>query len=219
MTTPELRILLEDNHLLAVDKIAGVLTMGDSTGDRTMVDLASDYLRIKYNKPGNVFVGVVHRLDRPVSGALLFARTSKAASRLSDQFRRGAAKKIYHAIVTGNVKQQSGTLTDSLLKDRNTNVVSVVDRDHPHGKLSTLKYEVTGQDQRGTHLRIEPLTGRSHQIRVQLAAREMPIRGDAKYGSQVKLNGRISLHAVSLEFEHPTRKERVRIESPVPDNL
>ncbi len=213
MNNVEPTVLYEDNHLLALLKPAGMLTMGDDTGDVTMVDVAREYLKEKYNKPGNVFVGVVHRLDRPVSGVLLFARTSKAASRLSDQFRRGAVRKLYHAVVEGQPKNAEGTLVDWLLKDRQENLVACVSEDTPGAQKSILNYKVTSRESGRVQLEIEPLTGRSHQIRVQLAAMGTPIVGDAKYGSTVRKGGRISLHAKSLEFDHPTTKERITIQA------
>lgn len=219
MNNSSCRVLYEDNHLLAMLKPAGVLTMGDDTDDLTMVNIAADYLKHKYNKPGNVFVGVVHRLDRPVSGVLLFARTSKAASRLSDQFRRGSVKKIYRAVVTGRVPKPEDTLTDWLHKDREQNVVSVVGSGVPKAQKSILTYKVLKQVSNGIHLQIEPLTGRSHQIRVQLASRQMPINGDVKYGSSVRQGGRISLHAESLQFDHPTTKQQVVVTAEVPADL
>ena len=219
MTDSQPTILYEDNHLLALLKPAGMLTMGDDTGDETMVDVAREYLRVKYNKPGNVFVGVVHRLDRPVSGVLLFARTSKAAARLSDQFRRGVVKKLYHAVVEGSPPDAAGTLVDWLLKDRQQNLVACVSENTPGGQKSILNYRVTSRESGRTHLEIEPLTGRSHQIRVQLASAGAPIIGDVKYGSRVKKGGRILLHAKSLEFDHPTKKDRVRIEAETDGDL
>ena len=211
MTEP-LRVLYEDNHLLAVEKPAGMLTMGDETGDRTVVDLARDYLREKYNKPGNVYVGVVHRLDRPVSGVLLLARTSKAAGRLSNQFRAGTVQKTYHAIVEKAPDDPEATLTDWLLKDSATNTVRCVTSKTDRAKKAVLNYRLLGNEEFGTRLEIRPLTGRSHQIRVQLSSREMPIVGDVKYGAAQGLGHRIFLHAVALELEHPVRKEPLRIE-------
>ena len=212
-------VLYEDNHLLAVYKPAGALTMGDDTGDPSMVDAAADYLRMKYNKPGNVYVGVVHRLDRPVSGVLLLARTSKASSRLSDQFRRRTVRKTYRAIVESMPRLRQAELTDWLKKDRGQNLVSVVSADTPGAQESRLRYEVLAGQERSVQLKIEPLTGRSHQIRVQLASRGMPILGDVKYGSKHRQGGRISLHAEALEFEHPTKKERLTVTAPVPIDL
>ena len=211
MTGP-LEVLYEDNHLLAVMKQSGVLTMGDDTGDTTMVDLARDYLKVRYNKPGNVFVGVVHRLDRPVSGVLLFARTSKAASRLSDQFRRGVVQKVYRAIVDGVPAEKSGEYVDWLLKDRDSNIVSSVPQTTPGAKHSVLKYQVLANRSGSSLVSIQPQTGRSHQIRVQFASRGCPIEGDAKYGSTKPGGGSILLHAQQLSLEHPTKKEPVTIE-------
>lgn len=215
MTNNFPEILYEDNHLLAVLKSAGVLTMGDDTGDETMADIAREYLRVRYNKPGNVFLGVVHRLDRPVSGVLLFARTSKAASRLSDQFRKGSVRKLYHAVVDGPVREPEATLTDWLIKDSDSNFVRNVSKSTPGAKESILKYRVLSSDGAQTHLEVEPLTGRSHQIRVQLASRGMPVIGDVKYGSNTELGHEILLHAKSLEFDHPTKKNRVNVTAPV----
>ena len=217
MTVPEAEVLYQDNHLLALNKPSGMLTMGDDTGDVTMVDVAREYLRIKYRKPGNVFVGVVHRLDRPVSGVLLFARTSKAASRLSDQFRRNAVHKTYRAVVAGSVGEDAAELTDWLLKNRQSNIVSVVPKGTHGAQMCSLRYRVVRVQGHLLHLDVEPLTGRSHQIRVQLASQGLPIVGDVKYGSAIRRGGRISLHAGCLEFRHPTTKHPLRIvaESPL----
>ncbi|MEZ6121560.1 MAG: RluA family pseudouridine synthase [Planctomycetaceae bacterium] len=219
MQIPEADVLYEDNHLLAFNKPAGILSMGDDTGDVTMVEIAADYLRRKYNKPGNVFVGVVHRLDRPVSGVLLFARTSKAASRLSDQFRRDVVKKTYRAVVSGSTSARHAELVDWLLKNHQTNVVSVVREGTPGAQRCVLKYTVVKREQNRLHLDVEPITGRSHQIRVQLANRKLPIIGDVKYGSPQRQPGRIALHARELTIQHPTTREPLRIECPVPDDL
>ena len=209
-----LLVLLEDNHCLAVLKPAGMLTMGDRTDDLSVVDLAREYLRRKYDKPGKVFVGVVHRLDRPVSGVLLLARTSKAAARLSEQFRKHSVRKVYQCVVEGRPKQRAGEFVDWLAKDEATNVSRVVGQGADSGKESRLRYRCL-QSQAGLSLlEIELLTGRSHQIRVQLASRGMSICGDVKYGSRMKLDGWLALHAASLTFEHPTRGESITVTAP-----
>jgi 23S rRNA pseudouridine1911/1915/1917 synthase len=211
-----LDVLFEDNHCLAVDKPAGLLTMGDSSGQPTLVDAARDYLKRKYNKPGNVFVGVVHRLDRPVSGVVLFARTSKGASRLSEQFRLRTVEKTYHALVEGNVSPSDGILRDRLVKDRARNVVAVVDEDDDDGQDCVLAYRRLRKSGRLTLVEIRPETGRSHQIRVQLSNHGWPIAGDKKYGSKIQVDGFIGLHAASLTFQHPTSKETITVSADVP---
>ncbi|MCR9197962.1 MAG: RluA family pseudouridine synthase [Planctomycetaceae bacterium] len=216
MSAEDIDVLYEDNHLLAVNKPAGMLSVGDDTGDASAFDLAADYLKVKYNKPGNVFVGVVHRLDRPVSGVLLFARTSKAASRLSDQFRRRSVRKRYLALVEGRAAAGVQELEDCLAKDERTNTVSVVGRGDRRGKLSRLTYECLRTLRGQSLLRVEPLTGRSHQIRVQLASRGLPILGDLKYGARQGLGHRILLHAAELHVDHPTQKHRLTITADCP---
>lgn len=221
-SNPKLKVLFEDNHCLAVLKPASLLTMGDRTGDVSVVDLAREYLRRKYDKPGNVFVGVVHRLDRPVSGVLLLARTSKAASRLSEQFRKHSIRKVYHCVVEGQPMKPSGELVDWLVKDEARNLSRAVqgsrvgDQGSEDGKLSRLSYRCLKSVGRLSLLEIELLTGRSHQIRVQLSSRGWPICGDAKYGSKTKLDGWLALHAASLTFEHPTQREPLTVTAPHP---
>jgi 23S rRNA pseudouridine1911/1915/1917 synthase len=211
-----LDVLFEDNHCLAAVKPARVLTAGDRTGDVSLLDLAKDYLKQKYNKPGNVFVGLVHRLDRPVSGVVLFARTSKAAARLSEQFREGTVCKMYRAIVEGNVAKDSGEFVDWLLKDEVTNTTRRVPANTPCARQARLRFRRVATAPNLSLLEIEPRTGRSHQIRVQLAARGHPIYGDRKYGSQHTGQGVVALHAARLTFEHPTRHEPVTVRAPDP---
>ena len=203
MGPSELEILFEDNHCLAVCKPAGVLTMGDRTDDESVVERARRYLKRKHNKPGRVFLGVVHRLDRPVSGVVLFARTSKAAARLAEQFRSGRVRKTYHALVEGTGVPAQGECIDWLLKDRERNIVRRVKAGTPGARKCVLSFRRLAAHGSKTLVEIVPLTGRSHQIRVQLAALGHPIVGDRKYGSRSSSRGTIALHAASLTFEHP----------------
>lgn len=197
--------------------------MGDRTGDVSMVDLVRDYLRRKYDKPGNVFVGVVHRLDRSVSGVLLLARTSKSAARLSEQFRKHTVRKVYHCVVEGRPPKPTGELVDWLVKDEAKNLSRAVRKpeirnqtSEDEGKHSRLNYRCLKTTGSVSLLEIELLTGRSHQIRVQLSSRGWPICGDAKYGSRTKLDGWLALHAESLTFEHPTQREPITVTAPHP---
>ena len=203
-----LTILYEDNHCLALFKTAGVLTAGDKTGDVSLLDLARQYIREKYHKPGNVYLGVVHRLDRPVSGVVLFARTSKAAARLSEQFRSGTVTKVYHALVEGCPKQTTGEWIDVLVKDRERNVVRTVPEGAAGARQAVLEYRVLRRTATRSLLEIRPRTGRAHQIRVQLAARGLPIVGDVKYGAR-RRPARISQRATLARHasESATRPE------------
>jgi 23S rRNA pseudouridine1911/1915/1917 synthase len=208
-----LHVVYEDNHCIAVVKPVGLLTAGDRTGDVSLLDQVRDYLRVKYKKPGNVFVGVVHRLDRPVGGVVLFARTSKAASRLSEQFRSGRVEKVYQALVEGRVTSREGLLEDCLVKDHKQNVVRRSSAANPRARESRLSYRRLKSTPSTTLLEIRPTTGRSHQIRVQLAAAGHPIVGDRKYGSKRPFEDGIALRAVRLTFEHPTTRLPVAVVS------
>jgi 23S rRNA pseudouridine1911/1915/1917 synthase len=211
VSTPQ--VLYEDNHCIAVVKPAGLLTAGDRTGDVSLADQVRDYLRVKYKKPGNVFVGIVHRLDRPVGGVVLFARTSKAASRLSEQFRSGRVEKVYEALVEGRVALREGLLEDRLVKDHKKNVVRCSSAANPRARESQLSYRRLRTAPSTTLLEIRPMTGRSHQIRVQLASAGHPIVGDQKYGSKRPFEQGIALRAVRLTFEHPTTKVPIAVEA------
>ena len=213
-----LEILYEDNHLLAVNKSAGILCQADASGDTTIVEAARAYLKAKYDKPGNVFIGLVHRLDRPVAGALVLARTSKAAARLSEAFRNGRIEKIYRAVVAGSPPALQGRLTHYLKKISREHRSRVTTPEAPGAKRATLDYRVIERRGETSLIEVALQTGRSHQIRVQLAAEGCPILGDLKYGAGTALPARvIALYAACLRFEHPTRSERLCIAAPVPE--
>ena len=216
-------ILFEDNHCLVVNKPAGMLSQGDITGDPSLIDWVQTYWKDKYAKPGNVYVGLVHRLDRPTSGVVLLARTSKAAGRLAEQFRRGTVDKFYLAICEGTVAEESGIWEDSLLKDHTTNTVTIATKEHSGSQVAQVKFEVAFRLPRRVGIVLNPLTGRGHQLRVQLAARGLTIIGDFKYGSLTKLlandeRPRIALHAARLKFKHPTKAEICEVQAGVPSD-
>lgn len=191
---------------------------GDSTGDANLLDICKDYLKHKYNKTGQVFLGIIHRLDRPVSGVALFARTSKAASRLSEQFRERTVEKTYFAWVAGGQPSLRAELNDFLLKDKARNFVEVVASNTAGAKSATLTYEMVDREGSNALLEITPQTGRSHQIRVQLASRGYCIVGDVKYGAKrTKRSEAIALHAHSLLFKHPTQRIPIYVELPPSD--
>jgi 23S rRNA pseudouridine1911/1915/1917 synthase len=208
--TPNLDILYEDNHLLAVAKPGGLLAQGDRTGDPTALDLARAYVKASRGKPGNVFLGLVHRLDRPVSGVLLFARTSKAAGRLARAFAEREVEKTYLAVVVGEPRQDEGTLTGYIERAHLRSRLAT--RPTPDAREATLSYRVLERRAQGALLVVVPETGRHHQIRLQLGSEGMPIAGDLKYGAPEALPDRtIALHAVALRVPHPVRDERVDI--------
>ena len=211
-------ILYEDNHLLVINKPAGWLVQGDRTGDQPLVDWGKDYLKKKYNKPGQVFLGVVHRLDRPVSGVVVFARTSKALPRMNQIFKSREVKKTYWALVQSAPPQPEGKLVHWLLKDSAKNKTKAYTTEKTEAKRSELTYRLLSRQANTYLLEVNPLTGRPHQIRVQLAAMGCPIIGDVKYGfSEPTTDASIGLHARSLSFVHPVRREPVTFQASVPE--
>lgn len=211
MSLPPLRVLYEDNHCLAVFKPAGVLSTHFQGREETLDRQARAYLKEKYRKPGNVFLGVVHRLDRPVSGVLLFARTSKAAARLCEQFRTGIVNKLYWAVVEGEWSWPESRLEDWLLKDQDAARVRVVAAEAAGARHAVLECRVRARRDALTWLELRPKTGRGHQLRVQLAHRGYPIYGDFKYGGRQRLSGTLALHAHSLTFLHPIGRAPVTV--------
>lgn len=212
-------IVYEDNHIIVANKLPGEIVQGDKTGDKPMVDMLKDYLKEKYNKPGNVFCGVVHRIDRPVAGLVIFAKTSKALSRLNEMLRKGEIHKTYRAIVEGRISEDknlapAGTLENYLVTDGRINKTFVSEASNPDAKKSALKYRTLSVGDRYSLLEIELLTGRKHQIRAQLSAIGHPIKGDLKYGARrSNRDGSISLQAARLEFIHPVSKLPLTIEA------
>ncbi|MBP2680285.1 MAG: pseudouridine synthase [Candidatus Krumholzibacteriota bacterium] len=213
----QLRVLYEDNHLLGVYKPGGVLVQGDNTRDETLMDLAKAYLKTKYDKPGNVFLGLVHRLDRPVSGVVLYARTSKAASRLTREFATREVEKTYFAVVYGEPAEEKGDLVSYIERAHRRSRVSGPENDR--AKEALLTYRLLARSSGLSLLEIVPKTGRHHQIRLQLAGISLPVVGDVKYGAPGVLPDKtIALHAGILEVKHPTRDERVRLSAAPPAN-
>lgn len=214
VTNMKVPILFEDNHLLLVEKPINIPVQEDSSGDKDLLNILKEDIKIRYEKPGKVYLGLVHRLDRPVGGAMVFAKTSKAGSRLSDMLRRNTMERTYLAVVHGTPKNKKGELTDYLYKDRKKNQVYSVAKDHPESKKAILNYEVIESKDGFSLLSVSLQTGRSHQIRVQLATMGHPLYGDQKYGAKVNKAGQqIALWAHYLAFEHPVRKEPLAVKS------
>lgn len=216
-----MQVVYEDNHIIIVYKESGEIVQGDKTGDTPLSEDVKAYIKEKYAKPGQVFLGVVHRLDRPVSGLVVFARTSKALSRLNDMFRKGEVHKTYWAVVQQRPESNEGTLENWLVRNEKQNKSYAYDHEVPNSKKAILKYKLIGQTERYYVLEINLLTGRHHQIRCQLATMNCPIKGDLKYGAKrSNTDGSISLLAHRVEFVHPVSKKQIVVESPMPvDNL
>jgi len=214
-------VLYEDNHLIVINKPAGALVQGDKTGDLPISDDVKAYIKNKYNKPGDVFLGTVHRLDRPTSGLVLFARTSKALTRMNALFKSGDIQKTYWAITEKSPTTATGKLIDFLQKTERNNKSHVVSENTAGAKKAELDYALKGKGDRYSFIEINPMTGRHHQIRVQLSHMGCIIKGDLKYGAKrSNKDGSICLHARKLSFVHPVKKETVEIVAPVPnDNL
>lgn len=206
-------ILYEDNHIIVVEKKINIPVQEDDSKDLDLLTIIKQYLKDKYHKPGNVYLGLIHRLDRPVGGVMVFAKTSKAASRLSEQVRTHQVKKRYYAVVEGNLAYEA-TLKDRLLKDKRNNIVKV----NKNGKDSELSYKVISQHHNLNLVDINLKTGRSHQIRVQFSSRNNPLYGDQKYNKNAKVGEQIALFAYSLSFYHPTTKELMIFTLPLPRN-
>ena len=216
MTHPIDRIIFIDNHLIAVTKPAGLLIQPDRNTDESLIDQTRQWIKEKYNKPNNIFLGLVHRLDRNVSGVVLFARTSKAASRLSKQFREGTPKKHYRALVLGKLKKEQTTLVHYLRKEKSLRA-TVFPRETPTAKRSELSYEVIYSLEKKSLLEVSLSTGRFHQIRAQMAFIGHPILGDVKYGAPEPLpNQEIALYAHKLVFSHPISNEEITLTAPEP---
>ena len=214
-----MQILYEDNHLIAVNKAPGEIVQGDKTGDKPLSDTLKEYIKLKYNKPGEVFLGVPHRLDRPTSGVVLFARTSKALVRLNEMFKNhDAMRKTYWAIVQGAPKLPEARLENYLIRNEPQNKSYIAKPGAKDAKLAILTYRTLTRGDHYSLLEVELLTGRHHQIRCQLAAIGCPIKGDLKYGAKrSNPDGSISLHARRITFVHPVRKEQLTITAPVPE--
>ena len=207
-----INVIYEDNHIIVVEKPVNIPVQADDSKDLDFLSMIKKYIKDKYNKPGNVYVGLVHRLDRPVGGIMVFAKTSKAASRLSEQVRLNKIKKVYHAVIEGKPLKE-GHLEDYLFKDSKTNTTKV----NKSGKLSILDYKLISTVENLSLVKVFLKTGRSHQIRVQFSSRNLPLYGDQRYNKNAKVGQQIALYATSLSFEHPTTKENLTFELDLPN--
>ena len=219
-TKDNLQVLYEDNHLIIINKRVGDLVQGDKTGDTPLNEIVKSYIKDKYNKPGEVFLGVVHRIDRPTSGVVIFARTSKALGRLNEALRNKEIKKTYWAIVKNPVAKNEASLTHYLVKNQRNNKAAAYPVEVKGSKKAILHYKKTKSFDTYALLEIELETGRHHQIRIQLATIGLPIKGDLKYGfNRSNKNGGIHLHARNISFLHPIKKEQISIEAPTPKDV
>lgn len=213
-----MKVIYEDNHIIVVSKTASEIVQGDKTGDTPLSELVKHYLKEKYNKPGNVFIGVTHRLDRPVSGLVVFAKTSKALARLNEMFKNGDVHKTYWAIVKNCPQETEATLEHYLVRNEKQNKSYAYDREKPGAKKAILHYKLIGHSENYFLLEVDLKTGRHHQIRCQLAKIGCPIKGDLKYGfPRSNPDGSICLHARRLSFIHPVSKELIELEAPLPE--
>ncbi|SNR14753.1 RluA family pseudouridine synthase [Tenacibaculum jejuense] len=218
-TKDNLQVLHEDNHIIIINKRSGDIVQGDKTGDKPLSDVVKEYIKEKYDKPGNVFLGTVHRLDRPTSGIVIFARTSKALERLNKMLRDKQIKKTYWAIVKGHLNKSQNTLTDFLKKNPKNNKSKAFKKEISGSKKAILHYTVLRKLDRYSLVEIDLETGRHHQIRCQLSNIDHPIKGDLKYGfSRSNKNGSIHLHAKKIQFTHPVNKEKIIINAPTPSH-
>ena len=210
-------VVYEDNHIIIVNKTASEIVQGDKTGDTPLSETVKEYLKEKYQKPGNVFIGVTHRLDRPVSGLVLFAKTSKALSRLNEMFKRGEVQKTYWAVVKNRPPQEEGTLSHWLLRNEKQNKSYAYDKEKPGSKHALLDYRLIAASDNYYLLEVNLKTGRHHQIRCQLSKMGCPIKGDLKYGfARSNTDGSICLHARRIAFVHPVSKEVIELTAPLP---
>ena len=211
-------VVYEDNHIIVVNKTSSEIVQGDKTGDTPLSEMVKQYLKEKYNKPGNVFIGVTHRLDRPVSGLVVFAKTSKALPRLNEMFRNGEVKKTYWAIVKECPKETEGELVHYLVRNEKQNKSYAYDKEVKNSKKAVLHYKLIGHSLNDYLLEVDLKTGRHHQIRCQLAKMGCPIKGDLKYGfPRSNPDGSICLHARTVQFVHPVSKEMIQLTAPVPE--
>ena len=213
-----MEVIYEDNHIIAVDKTCREIVQGDKTGDKPLSEMLKAWLKEKYCKPGNVFVGVTHRLDRPVSGLVIFAKTSKALTRLNEMFRTSEVKKTYWAVVKNAPQEPEGELVHFLVRNEKQNKSYAYDKEVPNSKKAILHYRLIGHSENYYLLEVDLKTGRHHQIRCQLAKMGCPIKGDLKYGSpRSNPDGSICLHARRVRFIHPVSKELIELEAPLPE--